>query len=551
MAKIIISIILLCLSAGLAFSMHKNRDNPDSVYTKALLRIKSLRLFPVLSMAYAFFALVILFFGLLLADKVSNYRHYLDEDDIVNRLSVERLTFFSAVETGEPPDQEYPLMMVRGREEIRKEHPKILVLGDSFVFGDGLSNINQIWWNILQSELDRRGYDCAVYAAGMGRASTYDEFCWLKDTSLLEDIQPDLIIIGYVTNDPDLGSMNWDKSLFSLVVENAQRAVAENFQIEETAGTMWYAQKGWGPAFIPNLYAFIGNKWLTRAGAYAAWEREMVESGHLENYSALVLRPLGEFVEGLGIPTIVIPTPTSPRGRNFELLYQAVLPLFEEAGLPVYNPLSRFNERYPKPNRKFDEYFSANPANSHPGPATSWFLGQYAADALEQHYPSILGEKSGRNKSKLVIEVNDWFPFMLGPQAMQESGAASRYTIRYPDQALEADIEKWANLNFLTYPLKEKYVKLNFKTPVRLSGVQIEGEDLLSAEVYTLAINEKLGFDDQKPVRLGGRRGNQCAWEDGSGRYVTSLLISAKTKDGKQAALTVTIESDGGEEAFY
>jgi len=73
--------------------------------------------------------------------------------------------------------------------------------------------------------------------------------------------------------------------------------------------------------------------------------------------------------------------------------------------------------------------------------------------------------------------------------------------------------------------------------------------NVLSAEVYTLAMNEKLGFDDQKPVKLSKLGGD--IWRDGSERYVTSLLISAKTKDGKQAPLTVTIERDGGEEAFY
>ena len=49
--------------------------------------------------------------------------------------------------------------------------------------------------------LERRGYDCSVYAAGWPNASTYDEYTWLRDTPILDDIRPDLIVVGFVTND--------------------------------------------------------------------------------------------------------------------------------------------------------------------------------------------------------------------------------------------------------------------------------------------------------------------------------------------------------------
>src|SRR5262245_45315733 len=44
---------------------------------------------------------------------------------------------------------------------------RILVLGDSFVEGDGLTNVNNTWWRELQRELERRGYwNLDVIAAG-------------------------------------------------------------------------------------------------------------------------------------------------------------------------------------------------------------------------------------------------------------------------------------------------------------------------------------------------------------------------------------------------
>jgi len=148
-------------------------------------------------------------------------------------------------------------------------------------------------------------------------------------------------------------------------------------------------------------------------------------------------------------------------------------------------------------------------------------------------------------------------PFELDPRPIRESDTSSQYGIFYPSQAAEAVPfigpfgGEYLYDGFLRLPNGKKYVKLNFKYPVRISSVRIDGEDLLSAEIYTLAVNEALGFDDQRPVRLGERRGTQCVWADGSGRYVTSLMLSAKTKEKAPAYLSIRIESPGGEGAFY
>lgn len=541
--RIIVSVVLLCAAAALAFSMHKNKNNPSSIYTKALFRIKSVRFFPVVSLVYAYFAVVCLFFGLLIVNHASGYEQLFKEHSIATSMRFEKRT------------RKYPysLMQIEGREDIREEHPKILVIGDSFVWGDGITNLNQIWWGILRSELERRGYDCAVYAVGWGGFSTYEEFLWLRDKSILEDIQPDLIIIGYVTNDPDMARL--DESM----------GIKLNLPKSYTKYDSWL--RSINPSVYDSIDTYLG-KALDKSEnrfnnaeygyQYSTWESKLVESGNLEIYNTHVVRPLAEFVLEKNIPLIVIPTPSVPHRDAFEAHYQAVLPLFEQAGLPVHNPLDSFVALYADQLRKGNIYnnFMVSRINPHPGPATSSFLGQYAADVLEQNYASILGEKRDRDKSRLSIEINDWMPYMLNPRAIRESGSSSQYTIDYPDQSSKADLTYMNPLrgehgNFLTLPLSQKYVKLDFKYPVKLSSIKIEGEDLLSAAVHTLALNPDLGFDDQKPVSLGRWRGVPCMWKDGSGRYVTSLLVSAKTKDGKQASLVITIESDGGEEAFY
>ena len=110
-----------------------------------------------------------------------------------------------------------------------------------------------------------------------------------------------------------------------------------------------------------------------------------------------------------GIPLVIIPTPEVPARNYFEPLYQAVTPLFEQAGIKVYDPLDLFLKQYPNAeyNTEHFEYFIANPTNAHPGPATSWFLafyhdsaaailrdGEIVAAAQEERFSRIKGDAS-------------------------------------------------------------------------------------------------------------------------------------------------------------
>jgi len=536
MARIVVALILLCTAVPLVFFMQKYRDKPDSTFTKSLFQISSVRFFPVRSLVYTFFAIVILSSCLLVADKASNYEQYVQEDREIAGMGLEKFARLW-------PEYEYPLVAMKGTlPSIHKEARNILVIGDSFVWGHGTSNMNQVWWGILSSELERRGYDCNVYAVGFPGVSTCEELYWMTNTPMLEDIQPDLIILGYYVDDANLTQLGME-------IKVAIPAVFAN----EGAGSLDFLKPL--RSIFPSLYYFLDSKALDKFSHtenhfynseygynFGTWLRKLTESPYLDDYNTQVIQPMGSFIEEINIPMIVVPTPAMPTAEcplwdicTFQ--GDRVMPLFEQAGLPVYDSLSLYRE-YCSGGKNY-EYSVVSPVNLHCGPASSWFYGNYVADVLEQNYATILGEKSDRDKPNHSIEINDWLPFMLRPQAIQESEIVSQYTIVYPDQFSDR-----VPGYFLTLPLRQKYVKLNFKYPVRLSSIQIEGEDLLSAEIHTLAINHRLGFDDQKPVSLGKRRGAQCEWTDKSKRDVTSLLVSAKTVDGKQASLTITTEGE-------
>jgi hypothetical protein len=86
-------------------------------------------------------------------------------------------------------------------EERRKAH-RILVVGDSFVWGDGYVNANDIWWR-QSNELRRRGMPTSSDGARRRGASTRNELERLR--KVLPRYRPDLVIWSYVTNDADEG----------------------------------------------------------------------------------------------------------------------------------------------------------------------------------------------------------------------------------------------------------------------------------------------------------------------------------------------------------
>ena len=535
MVRIVVCVAVLCVTAALIVTEYRAKGNPDSVFAKALFRVKSARFFPVLSLAHVFYLLVVLFFALQIVDLYIDKGIHFREDSVKIRMTNRKYT----------KEFEYQLLALKGREAIgEKTKPRILVLGDSYTWGHGLSNINQIWWNIMARELEDRGYDCEVYAVAVGGASTYDEYLWLRDTTLLEDIQPDLIVLGFVHNDTDLSNV-------------------EGYQAPQTAGPsgLIKADLDWMRPVFPAVYDYLilfnyAFRSIDDFRHHVTVEDHLYKKENLEMFSAQVLRPLGELVREAGIPLLVVPLPTEPNRGYYEPRYGAVFPLFEQAGLSVYSPYGKLMEQYE--NLKYKDLLYINWIDTHPGPAASWMLGRYAADAVEQKYAPIMTKNgNGGGQSTYLIEINDWMPYEVDPRPIWERDTSSRYGIFYPSRITE-EVPfigpfggEYFYDGFLRLSPFKKYVKLNFKYPFQLAGVIIDGGDLRSAEVYTLAVNETLGFDDQHPVSLGKCSGGRYVWSDGGGRYVTSLLISAKPKRKNITYLTITIVGSGGKEAFY
>lgn len=305
----------------LVFYIRLKKSGNDEM--KYLFRFRGVGFFPLNSFVYAVFVFAAVTAVLFAADASMNYSDWYTENERIRVLNndVNQAVKWSGNEVNKR-DTGYPLLRYPGETE-RKAAVNILVVGDSFVYGDGCTNMNDIWWSRLSNELESRGYDCAVNAVALGATGTADQLKWLTDTPLMRDLDPDIVIFGYVTNDPD----NFKGSFMSA------SSLIKSRQMKKLAG---YFQH-----LLPDVFYVLDNK-LTKKlydlGCFNGkdgdlywdeWLLSLTEKDNLLNFNETAIQPLGEFAKTVDCPVILVTTPENTDYRYFEKLYKPVLPLFE------------------------------------------------------------------------------------------------------------------------------------------------------------------------------------------------------------------------------
>lgn len=504
----------------------------NSYKRKCLFTIKGVKIFPLVSVFYAllglFVVLPLLFFiaeRVVLTDNGSQISAWYGENAKLDRMNAEK------IQTGELKNNEYPLIKIKGTDIDTDAKVKILVLGDSFVWPYSSSNMNYIWWNRLSNELKQRGYDCVVYGVGRPGASTEDQVQWLKKTSLLEDLEPDLVLIGYVQNDTELSSaVAPEEKHYGLLSYALDSPLLNGIKKVFPGVFMMFDMK---LSVILGPTEILSNKIGYQEFTY---ELRNIDEVRLPLYNEHAVVPLGEISAATNIPFILVTTPQSPNIVYFEPRYAPVLPLFEQAGITTYNLLYDFYDRCSE--EVYKKNYHINPADDHPGTATTWFYANYLADKLERDFPDVLGEKAKPGTRTFDIEINDWMPYAIKPQPIFTGSMNAEYRVTYPRKS-DADA-------FLTLPINREFIRLNFRYPVEISSITIEGQNLNAATVYVTAVNEDLGFDDQTAYPLGTQSGRVCNWSGFDSRRVTSLFLSAEIAAGASDTLTLKITGKEG-----
>lgn len=238
---------------------------------------------------------------------------------------------------------------------------RVAVLGDSFIWGDGVP-YEIIWSHKLENEL-LRGYNkTEIISWGRDGWSTQDEFNFLKQEGI--KFKPDLVLVGFVTNDPDLGDyrqkfLSWQNTAIMMPVK----------------------------FFLPNALDFIGsyfntfieNKFLSDYG-YSKWEDKLYLPENLAKYQNLLLE-FSRFCQDNKIKLVFVLTPNIPH-PSYREKYDLVIPLLTAAEID-------YLDLYPAVVEDLEQYsyrqLWANPADGHPGALVTGVYAKEVLNYLEEY----------------------------------------------------------------------------------------------------------------------------------------------------------------------
>lgn len=396
---------------------------------------------------------------------------------------------------------------------------RIAVLGDSFVWGESLINQNSVMYRQLKYELSKRGYDCTVWGIGVGGASTYDEYTWLSQSNLLEDIKPNIILIGYVRNDP--------------VLPHRENVYEQTSAVSILRNCLALPAKAMD-AFCPNLSYLLANR--LHSSEYMDQNLSYVSEEHLSVYEDEVVKPLSELVRSKGLNTAIVSFPRITESPYNNRFYPPVKALYEEYGIPYFDCTEEYTDYFS--SKIHSANVAANPVDLHPGTASNRFFATYMADILEANYSSLLGEKHETVEKEYALTVNDWLPIKLNVTEVSATAHAGVFKLEYPQEN--------ASNCFLYLPVKKKHVAVSFAFPADIKGITLKGNGLVSAEIWYNSVNEELGYDDLQYCPLGQKQGKTCGWSGLDAERVTTLLIHAETENGSKCALELTVTCDKG-----
>jgi len=410
---------------------------------------------------------------------------------------------------------------------------RILVMGDSYAWGHGYANMNDIWWRQLQRELTRRGYEqVEVIAAGLSGASTHQELEQAR--RLIKTYQPNLIIWGFVANDPDEGVV--EQLDFKFVNQNSLIKLIKTLR-----------NKGIFPRLNARL-SFAYARKLTRTMSlkeyyreYGEWMLKLLKGKNFELYRETV-QELDRLQSDSNIPGFLITL--SVRGQAYNTyLKSKIVPLLTKGKTAFYNTdeeFLKFSSRltsdptYAKSDPV--HMWRINPANAHPGAILTHFSAVQAADILEAHYPQILGKRNLSAKPP-ALHINDWVPYDLNPSTT----ASGVFSFNYPA----------SEESMLRLPVNRPFVQLNLEFPVPLKEIRLSGSGLKSAALDLTAVDSKRQFDDGKVYSFDQKQGTALIWNlerQAAAKTVNTIRLSATFQNqNKQLTLTLIPANAGGQ----
>ncbi len=230
---------------------------------------------------------------------------------------------------------------------------RIAVLGDSFVWGDGL-DWRLVWSHRLEQMVTAAGAPIEILSCAKKGWSTLDQLEFLQEYGPTLDL--DAVLIGLVTNDPDVG----------LVVQR-QLDLRQSITILPNVGG----------ALMSRLDHVLA--WHDDTYGYRNWAKALYSEENLVAYQA-VLDELAQTCRESGWDLSVMITPNGP---HEERSYGPELCLIEHlltvAEIPYVNAQYALTRQLGRFSRS---ELQVSPVNGHPGPRIHQVYTRVALDFL-------------------------------------------------------------------------------------------------------------------------------------------------------------------------
>lgn len=297
---------------------------------------------------------------------------------------------------------------------------KIVVVGDSYVWGAGVADLEHVWARRLAVELAARthtgGWSLELF--GRGGRSFMDYAEWMSP-ELIEKIDPEAIVVGWVTN--DMIPSGYEQALCSGLTSGGDQQCVPS--VKELGLTQSYLKcvNGADGSAIGRLTQVLEPRWprvsrwlvdrhcsadRLREEVGLVLEAKIVTDPDQNPYLPLLLQAMDRLAKAAnGRPVLIVPTIRYPFQR-YELT--KYLDLFTEYGFHVV-PTTRALEYLQGGDAETRTW--THPGDAHPGPALTRAFAADTADAL-----LALGVKPGSQRFRAdELELfSNYLPVSLG-----------------------------------------------------------------------------------------------------------------------------------------
>lgn len=455
-------------------------------------------------------------------DYLSHY--YTEYNNIVNRINAQKIPsgFWNYNAT------DYSVIKYNEEIPAKTNKKRILVVGDSFVWGWAQDNLNNLWWKQLSYMLKQNSYqDVEIVAAGMNGFSIVDETeKIILNQDYINKIQPDLIIVAFVYNDWEIMDEK-DEYFVSDLKEkfDEQAYIAQNLNqgIIKKMGKIvpntqqkilqLLMQKEYAKEEFKSIYGY----------SYNEKKKLYLSDSYIDRIEQRAVIPLSK----MDIPTIVVNLPFE---ENFPFVSvefkEKVFELLDKYKVKNYDMKEEYDENFSNLNYMTD--LQVNIADYHPNARLMNFYCKEIYKILQQNYPDILGKQTEKFSSHNFV-IQDTLPDNIPLQKIGKN----KYELEYKTD--------W---DMLYYPYSErKYIKLNLEYPTPINKLHLQTQNINDLQITVDLYNEQLGYEDEKsvPIDLVQLENNEYIGQILKQKKVTSINISGSplTLENRKIVLEV------------